>query len=76
VETANQRLQHAEALAGHIQGQLGIKDCWEIGGSEYSQWKEEAKITKYPAALDELECLVVMCLFELTKLGMSGTGKY
>ncbi|KAI6004702.1 hypothetical protein EDD15DRAFT_2384720 [Pisolithus albus] len=74
VETAYQRLQHAEALAGHIQGQLGIELPWEIGSSEYSQWKEEAKITKYRAALDELERLVVMRLFELAKLGMSGTG--
>ncbi|KAI6036167.1 hypothetical protein BKA83DRAFT_17215 [Pisolithus microcarpus] len=73
VEMAYQKLQHAEVLAGHIQGQLGIKDHWEIGSSEYNQWKEEAKITKYHTALDELECLMVMHLFELAKLGMSGT---
>ena len=76
VDTAYQRLQHAEALVGHIQGQLGIEDRWEIGGNEYSQWKEEAKIMKYRSALDELERLVVMRLFELAKLGMSGTGSY
>ena len=29
---------------------------------------------KYCAALDELECLVVRCLFKLSKLSMSETG--
>lgn len=31
---------------------------------------------QYRRALDSLELLVVQRLFELTKLGMSGTGKY
>jgi len=73
VDTAYQRLQHAEVLVGHIQGQV---DHWEIGRNEYSQWKEEAKIMKYHSALDELERLVVMRFFELAKLGMLGTGSY
>lgn len=74
IHGAYERLQHAEALAAYIKQQLGLELCWEIGGDEYNQFKEEAMISKYCVALNELECLVVMCLFELSKLGLSGTG--
>ncbi|KAG1905039.1 uncharacterized protein F5891DRAFT_918631, partial [Suillus fuscotomentosus] len=47
---------------------------WEIGGPEYSQFKMKARLGKYCTALNELECLVVMRLFELSKLSLSGTG--
>ncbi|KAG8220664.1 hypothetical protein J3R82DRAFT_2946 [Butyriboletus roseoflavus] len=65
VDTAYQQLQHAKALVGHIQSLLNIQECWEIGGDKYNQWKEEAMITKYHAALDELERLVMMCYLNL-----------
>ena len=39
------------------------------------RYKEEATLSKYREALDEVERLVVMRLFELSKLGMSQTGK-
>jgi len=74
-DSAYQKLQHAEVLVAHLQVVLGIQDCWEIGGPEYNRWKEEANLMKYRAAIDELEHLVVMRLFELSKLGMLGTGK-
>jgi hypothetical protein len=74
IDGAYERLQHAEALVGHIQNQLGLEHRWEIGGEEYSRFKEEAMISKYRIALNELERLVVMRLFELSKLGLSGTG--
>ncbi|KAG1877138.1 hypothetical protein C8R48DRAFT_591361, partial [Suillus tomentosus] len=47
---------------------------WEIGGKEYTHFKGEASLSKYRTALDELERLVVMRLFELSKLSLSGTG--
>ncbi|KAF9231997.1 hypothetical protein BU15DRAFT_55518 [Melanogaster broomeanus] len=75
VDTAYQKLQNAEAFAGHIQAQLGIEKRWEVGSAEYNRWKGEASIIKYHAALDELERLVIMRLFELSKLGLSGTGE-
>ena len=75
LDSAHRKLQHAEGLVANIQELLGIQDRWEIGGAEYNHWKEEALIMKYRAAIDELERLVVMRLFELAKLGMSGTGK-
>ena len=41
------------------------------------EWKEAAaymEICKYQKALDKLESLVVQRLFELTKMGLAGTG--
>ena len=75
IELAYAKLQNAEALTAHLQGQLGLELSWEIGGEEYNHYKEEAMLGKYREALGELECLVVMRLFELLKLAMSGTGK-
>ncbi|KIJ57433.1 hypothetical protein HYDPIDRAFT_178172 [Hydnomerulius pinastri MD-312] len=74
VDSAYEQLQHAEHLVAHIQNQLGLEVRWKIGGGEYNQFKEESKIMKYRAALNELERLVVMRLFELSKLALSGTG--
>jgi len=68
-------LQNTEALAAHIQGQLGLESPWSVGGEEYNCYKEEATFGNYCEALGELERLVVMRLFELSKLSMSGTGK-
>ncbi|KAH7903562.1 hypothetical protein BJ138DRAFT_1020421 [Hygrophoropsis aurantiaca] len=54
--------------------QLGVEKRWEIGDADYNQFKEEATLGSYRAALDELEHLIVMRLFELSKLSLSGTG--
>ncbi|KAG2098687.1 uncharacterized protein F5147DRAFT_582929, partial [Suillus discolor] len=67
-------LQNAEALVAHCEMLLSVDERWVIGGKEYSRFKEEATQGKYCAALDELEHLVVMRLFELSKLSLSGTG--
>ncbi|KAF8452805.1 hypothetical protein L210DRAFT_3319077, partial [Boletus edulis BED1] len=64
----------AEKLAAYYQSQLSLESLWQIGGEEYLRYKNEAALTKYRDALDELERLVVMRLFELSKLSMSGTG--
>ncbi|KAG1724776.1 hypothetical protein EDB19DRAFT_1897859 [Suillus lakei] len=53
---------------------LSVDERWVICGEEYNHLKEEAALSKYCAALDELECLVVMRLFKLLKLSLSGTG--
>ncbi|KAL4066814.1 hypothetical protein J3A83DRAFT_4374896 [Scleroderma citrinum] len=74
VDLVYAKLQNAEALAAHLQGQLGLKLPWEVGGEEYMHYKEEATLSKYHEALDEVECLVIMHLFELSKLRMSQTG--
>lgn len=76
VDTAYSKLQNTEQLAGHLEVQLGIDKRWEIGSECYSRFREEALLLKYRSTLDELERLVVMRLFELSKLSLSGTGKY
>lgn len=54
--------------------QLSIEERWAVGSPDYLQFKEEAALGKYRAALNELERLVVMRLFELSKLSLSSTG--
>ena len=75
VDLAYMKLQNAEVLTAHFEGQLGIESCWEVGGTDYNQYKEEAMLGKYWEALYELEHLVVMHLFELSKLLMLDTGE-
>ncbi|KAG2112534.1 uncharacterized protein F5147DRAFT_744450 [Suillus discolor] len=74
VDSSYAKLQHAEGLVAHVEIQLAVDQWWEIGGPEYQHFKEEASLGKYRTALDELERLVVMRLFELSKLSLSGTG--
>lgn len=75
VDTAYTKLQHAETFTAHIEGRLRIEERWIIGGDEYNKYRDEASLQKYCVALDELERLVVMRLFELSKLSLSSTGK-
>ncbi|KAG1797802.1 uncharacterized protein HD556DRAFT_1440763 [Suillus plorans] len=74
VDGAYLKLQNAEAMASHLEIQLGIDKQWEIGSEPYSQFRQEASLLTYRTALDDLERLVVMHLFELLKLSLSGTG--
>ncbi|KAG1728427.1 hypothetical protein EDB19DRAFT_1897395 [Suillus lakei] len=74
VDSSYAKLQHMEALVAHMEIQLSIDVWWEIGGKEYNRFKDEASLSKYCMALDELEQLVIMRLFELSKLSLSGTG--
>ena len=67
-------LQHANVMATTLQMQLGLESPWEVGDEQYTRYKKEIAMTKYRCALDELEHLVVMRLFELSKLSLSGTG--
>lgn len=74
VDTTYAKIQNVEALVAQMEIQLGIKECWAIGSTNYLQFKEEATLRKYRTVLNELEHLVVMRLFELLKLSLSGTG--
>ncbi|KAG1744784.1 hypothetical protein EDB19DRAFT_1826928 [Suillus lakei] len=74
VDSAYTKLQNAEAFTAHIEIQLQIEERWVVGGEAYNQYKQQASQRQYRAALDELEHLVVMRLFELSKLSLSGTG--
>ncbi|KAG2140551.1 hypothetical protein DEU56DRAFT_870908 [Suillus clintonianus] len=66
-------IRYVEELVAHMEIQLSIDVWWEIGGKEYKHFKDEASLSKYHTALDELERLIVM-RFELSKLSLSGTG--
>ncbi|KAG2122419.1 hypothetical protein BD769DRAFT_1629231 [Suillus cothurnatus] len=68
------QLQNAEAMALHLEIQLGIEKRWEIGSEHYNRFRQEASLLNYQTALDELEQLIVMHLFELSMLSLSGTG--
>lgn len=74
VDAAYSKLQNCEELVFSLENQLSIAERWDQESSEYKHYKDEAHIQEYRAALDELERLVVQRLFELAKLGMSGTG--
>ncbi|KAG1718190.1 hypothetical protein EDB19DRAFT_1899512 [Suillus lakei] len=74
VDLSYAKLQHAKVLVAHCDSLLSVDERWAIGGKEYNHFKEEATLGKYHATLDELEHLVVMRLFKLSKLSLSGTG--
>lgn len=63
-----------EALTAHVEMQLQVEERWAIGDDTYNKYKQETSLCQYRIALDELERLVVMRLFELSKLSLSGTG--
>ena len=75
-DTMYAMFQTTQKLAGQLQAQLGLEKAWMVGCKEYNQFKAEVSMRKYRRALDELERLVVMRLFELSKLSMSGTGMH
>jgi hypothetical protein len=72
VDGAYSRLQNAEAMASHLEVQLGIDKWWEVRSDHYNHFCEEGSLLNYRMALDELEWLVVMHLFELSKLSLLG----
>ncbi|KAI6027772.1 hypothetical protein BKA83DRAFT_4462509 [Pisolithus microcarpus] len=63
VDTTYAKLQHAETHTSNMEMHLGIQPRWEISSEEYKCYKTEATMR-----------LVVMWLFELSKMAMSGTG--
>ena len=58
-----------------LEVQLGIIDCWVIGGPECEETVKLVSMHKYQRALDDLEGLVIARIFELTKMNRSQTGK-
>lgn len=56
--------------------ELDVELRWLPGQKPYEDALKELSHRKYQQALDKLERLIVQRLFELTKLGMSGTGAY
>lgn len=74
VDTAYSKMQNAESYVESLENSLDIEKRWTEDSAEYKVFYQENVLTNYERALDELERLVVMRLFELTKMSSSGTG--
>ena len=59
-----------------LEEELIIESRWTIDSPQYQEATAMMTERKYRRALDLLELLVVQRLFQLTKLGMSGTGVF
>jgi hypothetical protein len=59
-----------------LENSLNVEERWTEAAPEYKTFFQENILTSYERALDELERLVVMRLFELAKMGTSGTGAH
>ena len=82
VGTLKKRFEDASAryleLSEHVrvvESHQGILERWSADSKEYRKGLDILLHTKYRQAVDHLEHLLVQRMFELTKLGMSGTGK-
>ncbi len=73
---AQTRLESAEEGVRRLEDVLDIESRWMPGTPEYTEMSLELRERKYRRALDNLERLVVQRLFELSKLGMNGIGKF
>ena len=65
----------AEEYVCTLEIELDICPRWTESNEEYQEFYQKTVVTNYSKALDELKCLVIMCLFELAKMSMSGIGK-
>jgi len=52
----------------------GINDRWTPDSDEWKKAIEYTKVRDYQKALDKLKALDVQRLFELSKMGLAGTG--
>ena len=75
LDAALAKVQHAEEYVCTLEIELDIRPCWTELDEEYKEFYQQTVVTNYSNALDELEHLVIMCLFELAKMSMSGIGK-
>ena len=76
IDSSYAKLQHAEDLVHTHESMLGIEQRWTTEHPEYKCFIDESVKTNYREALTTLERLVVMCLFELSKLSMLGIGMH
>ena len=74
VDTAWEKIDRATEYLGVIETELDIQTRWTPSHPEYVEFHQQTIRTSYSKALDELERLVVMRLFELAKMSTSGIG--
>ena len=75
LDFASAKLRHAQQYVATIEIDLDIDERWTKSSPEYQEFYQEHVLTNYSKAVDNLERLVVMRLFELTKMSSSGTGE-
>jgi hypothetical protein len=76
IDTAYSKMQNAESYVESLENSLDIEQRWTEASPDYKTFYQENVLTNYEWALDDLEWLVVMQLFELTKMSSLGTGLY
>jgi hypothetical protein len=64
----------AEVEASEIK--MDIRKHWEWESAEWLEAEELANTRKYRKCINELGALVLKCMFELTKMNLSGTGTH
>ena len=74
VDTAWEKIDRATEYLGVIETELDIQTWWTATHPEYQEFYQQTICTSYSKALDELERLIVMRLFELAKMSTSGIG--
>ena len=75
VNSLARRIETTEQHLLFIKDQLGLhRVCWSEASEEYQTTKHKLAKQKYHRALDELQCLIIQCLFKLSKLNVSGMG--
>ena len=74
--TTYNRWMAANESTLRLEEELNIESRWTINSPQYQEAIVLMTERKYRRALDSLELLVVQRLFELMKLGMSGTGVF
>lgn len=55
---------------------MGIATRWVAGSEEWVRAALLVSNRRYQRVLDQLQGLIVACMFELSKMNMSGTGEF
>jgi hypothetical protein len=66
--------RHDLATVQAMEKKMEISIRWEPGSLEWQMAAEKVVKRRYQRCIDNLECLVVARMFELTKMNMSHTG--
>ena len=74
LDAALVKVQHVEEYVFTLEAELDIQERWTESTPEYQEFHQLNIHMTYSKALDELKCLVAMCLFELVKMSTFGTG--
>ena len=72
--TSKRYMEYSEHLRV-LEQSYDIPERWTRDSQKYKEGLVFLRERKYKLAVDKLEALLVQRLFELTKLGLSGTGK-